>query len=149
MSKRSPTNGYYALRWQILERDKFTCQYCGQFAPNIQLEVDHVLPVEEGGTDNPENLKTSCYACNRGKSGLRIIRTRRGKTFAPITPKTRIQDSILQLAQTKGYISPTDVALSLNISLAYARVAIWRSCKSSLLFSKMNDSGLTLYYPLT
>jgi len=60
--------GSYKLRWAILERDKFTCQYCGQMAPNVKLEVDHIIPLTQGGTDDPKNLITSCYACNRGKA---------------------------------------------------------------------------------
>lgn len=64
---RGRSAGYFALRFQVLERDRFTCQYCGAFAPNVQLEVDHVVPVAAGGTDELENLVTSCFACNRGR----------------------------------------------------------------------------------
>jgi len=37
--------------------------------PDVTLEVDHVVPRSRGGTDDPENLVTSCQDCNRGKSG--------------------------------------------------------------------------------
>ena len=81
MRTRYGTQGYYALRWAVLSRDDFTCQYCGQKAPNVKLEVDHVIPVEDGGEDSISNLLTSCYACNRGRSGL-SIRIRRGGKIA-------------------------------------------------------------------
>lgn len=55
------------LRFHILHRDSFTCQYCGRRAPNVVLHVDHVLPVSKGGTDHPLNLKTACHDCNMGK----------------------------------------------------------------------------------
>ena len=32
------------------------------------LEVDHIKPVAQGGTNNILNLITSCFDCNRGKS---------------------------------------------------------------------------------
>lgn len=64
-------NGWYKLRWQILERDSFTCRYCGRSAPDVMLEVDHRISLADGGDDNPDNLVASCMACNRGKSGLR------------------------------------------------------------------------------
>jgi len=64
-------NGWYKLRWKILQRDNFTCQYCGQSAPNVKLEVDHKVPIADGGTNDEDNLVTACYACNRGKNGLR------------------------------------------------------------------------------
>lgn len=55
------------LRFEIFKRDKFTCRYCGRTSPEVILEIDHIIPVSEGGTDDPENLVTSCYECNRGK----------------------------------------------------------------------------------
>lgn len=54
-------------RWEILERDDFTCQYCGKRAPDVVLEVDHIHPQSKGGDHDPDNLITSCYDCNQGK----------------------------------------------------------------------------------
>lgn len=54
-------------RFEVLKRDSFTCQYCGAKAPDVLLEVDHIIPVAEGGTDDIVNLITSCRDCNRGK----------------------------------------------------------------------------------
>lgn len=56
-----------SLRFQVLKRDNNTCVYCGSKPPNAVLEVDHVIPRSMGGTDNMENLVTSCFNCNRGK----------------------------------------------------------------------------------
>lgn len=33
----------------------------------VVLQVDHVVPVAEGGTDDMMNLVTSCWECNSGK----------------------------------------------------------------------------------
>ena len=32
------------------------------------LEIDHIVPVSQGGDDDLSNLTTSCYECNRGKA---------------------------------------------------------------------------------
>lgn len=56
------------LRFDIFKRDLFTCQYCGKTPPNIVLEIDHIMPVSKGGTNNINNLLTSCFNCNRGKN---------------------------------------------------------------------------------
>ena len=56
-----------STRFQILQRDGFTCRYCGRSAPDVQLEVDHVEPRSQGGSDEPENLVAACFECNRGK----------------------------------------------------------------------------------
>ncbi len=65
MSKRKALSK--GLRFNIFRRDGFTCQYCGQQPPEIVLEVDHVKPVVEGGTNDEMNLVASCRDCNRGK----------------------------------------------------------------------------------
>lgn len=55
------------VRFEVFERDRFTCQYCGGKAPVVQLQLDHVVPVARGGSDKIGNLLTSCYDCNQGK----------------------------------------------------------------------------------
>lgn len=56
------------LRFEVFKRDEFTCTYCGQKPPAVVLECDHVIPVAQGGPETLENLTTSCFDCNRGKS---------------------------------------------------------------------------------
>lgn len=56
------------LRWQVLERDKHTCKYCGRQSPEVILEIDHIEPWSVSQNDDINNLITSCRDCNRGKS---------------------------------------------------------------------------------
>lgn len=56
------------LRFEVFKRDSFTCCYCGSCPPGIVLEVDHIVAVSKGGSDEIDNLITSCFNCNRGKS---------------------------------------------------------------------------------
>jgi HNH endonuclease len=60
------------VRFGVFKRDSFTCQYCGAAAPNVQLHIDHITPVSDGGGDDPDNLVTACAACNFGK-GARTL----------------------------------------------------------------------------
>ena len=62
----------HKLRFQVLTRDRFACQYCGRRAPHVHLEVDHIVPKSQGGADTIDNLITGCYDCNRGKGRGRI-----------------------------------------------------------------------------
>lgn len=55
------------LRFQVLERDGFTCRYCGARPPNVVLHLDHVVAVAKGGGNTLENLVTACLPCNIGK----------------------------------------------------------------------------------
>lgn len=59
-------------RFEVFKRDDFTCRYCGRKTPRVVLEIDHVIPVSKGGTDDQENLVTSCWECNRGKSDVSL-----------------------------------------------------------------------------
>lgn len=54
-------------RFRILERDRFTCRYCGRRAPHVELEVDHVRPRAKNGKNDDSNLVAACIDCNRAK----------------------------------------------------------------------------------
>ena len=61
------------LRWQVLKRDRFTCRACGAspaLKPNVELQVDHIVPWSKGGKTEIENLQTLCSLCNLGKSNI-------------------------------------------------------------------------------
>lgn len=60
------------LRFEVFKRDKFACQYCGRKSPDVILQVDHIEPVIEGGTNDILNLITSCFDCNNGKGARRL-----------------------------------------------------------------------------
>jgi hypothetical protein len=64
------------VRFEVFKRDRFTCQYCGQSAPDVVLHVDHIDPVSNGGTNDVVNLVTSCQSCNLGK-GKRLLDDRK------------------------------------------------------------------------
>ena len=64
------------LRFEVFKRDAFKCQYCGRTAPDVVLEVDHIVPVAEGGKNTMLNLVTSCRDCNRGKGKRRLSDTK-------------------------------------------------------------------------
>jgi 5-methylcytosine-specific restriction endonuclease McrA len=52
-------------RFLVFKRDRYKCRMCGR--SGLELEVDHVVAVAQGGTDRLDNLQTLCFDCNRGK----------------------------------------------------------------------------------
>lgn len=67
------------LRNEILERNGFTCQLCGAgpgdidpFNPDrkVRLHIDHIKPISQHGTDDRDNLRVLCSACNQGRSNV-------------------------------------------------------------------------------
>lgn len=53
------------LRSFVFGRDGFICSYCKE--QTDKPEVDHIIPVSRGGTNDLQNLATACFACNRSK----------------------------------------------------------------------------------
>lgn len=57
-----------ARRRAALGRDG-ACMWCGA---TEELDVDHVVPLSEGGSSEPENLQTLCHDCHEWKTGRPI-----------------------------------------------------------------------------
>ncbi|CEL23996.1 hypothetical protein MB9_0348 [Methanobacterium formicicum] len=68
-TKRNPIPA--ALRHEVFVRDGYRCRECGATNRDEKLEVDHIISVAQGGTDELDNLQTLCQVCNRAKS-LRV-----------------------------------------------------------------------------
>ena len=61
------------VRFEVLRRNKFCCSYCGKAAVDgWRLVVDHIHPVSKGGTNDIENLTSSCEKCNNGKGSSKL-----------------------------------------------------------------------------
>ena len=74
-------------RANIYQRDRYTCQYCGNKYHSENLTFDHVIPQVQGGETTWRNIVTACLACNNRKggrtprqAGMRLIRK-------PVKPK--------------------------------------------------------------
>lgn len=99
-AKRS--DRWYGSHWirrekrrAIYNRDSHTCVYCGG---KHNLTLDHVIPVELGGTNEATNLVTACRRCNSRKgstmdlrSFARMIASETGTTTRTITNRVRRQ----------------------------------------------------------
>jgi ATP adenylyltransferase len=68
-SHRTKSSGYISgsIRFNILKRARSRCELCGISAERKALEVDHILPRNKGGSDDPSNLQALCYSCNAMK----------------------------------------------------------------------------------
>lgn len=54
------------LKDEILARDNYTCQCCGRVGG--KLELDHIINLAQGGTDDKDNLQILCHACHKQKT---------------------------------------------------------------------------------
>lgn len=47
-----------------------TCHYCGIKTTTKNRQLDHIIPVASGGTNDADNLVVACKRCNRQKGKM-------------------------------------------------------------------------------
>ena len=62
---RKPISG--SVKYRVLTRARGRCECCGAHEHQRALEVDHIIPKNQGGSDDISNLQTLCFRCNAGK----------------------------------------------------------------------------------
>jgi len=65
-TKRIRGEEWMRIKGSILIRDKYTCKVCGTV--HMSNQVDHVVPLEKGGSNDPANLQTLCIECHKAKT---------------------------------------------------------------------------------
>lgn len=55
----------YEVREYLLEKFHRACVYCG--ITNVPLEIEHIIPKSQGGTNQISNLTLACNTCNTNK----------------------------------------------------------------------------------
>ncbi len=144
---KNMNGNWYSLRWLILNRDKFTCQYCGSRAPDVILHIDHKVAKASGGTDNPENLITACSACNIGKNltPLSIPTSETAHLLGRLERKksSPLQDEIVTYLKTlPGGASGTQIAETLQ----HHRATIAKILAQTNQFQKIGKKGRDVLY---
>ena len=62
---------WLSIRQQVLLRDNYTCVKCGLVS--MANECDHIIPLEQGGSNDMENMQTLCGGpdgCHAKKTAL-------------------------------------------------------------------------------
>ncbi len=60
---------YRTHRHRLYGEQEGVCVGCNTHFPFRVMEVDHILPRSQGGTDHADNLQLLCSGCNRSKGG--------------------------------------------------------------------------------
>lgn len=96
-------------RRNVYARDNNTCQYCGKKFKSEDLNLDHVVPKAQGGTNTWENIVCSCITCNSKKgsrtpreAGMKLIRTPRVPKH---NPTLRVHIGSPKYASWKNFVS--------------------------------------------
>lgn len=83
-----------ATRAQVRRRAGNRCEYCGlaqEAAPVATFHIEHVIPRQHGGGDDPSNLALACYHCNHHKGpNLTGIDPETGQIIPLFNPRTQL-----------------------------------------------------------
>jgi 5-methylcytosine-specific restriction endonuclease McrA len=85
---RSFKTGTKYSKKNVCLRDQFKCQYCGNQLPLSQLEVEHVVPRDQGGKTNWTNIVMACTKCNSFKANRTPEQAGMVLLSVPVQPKT-------------------------------------------------------------
>jgi 5-methylcytosine-specific restriction endonuclease McrA len=58
------------VQQRVWVADKLQCQYCRAKMGDVQLTIDHFIPLEMGGANEPINYLTACRKCNKKKGAM-------------------------------------------------------------------------------
>ncbi len=57
----------FDVKMRVVRRDNYTCQECGVHLRDDEVEFDHIIPVARGGSSEGDNIRLTCFECNRDK----------------------------------------------------------------------------------
>jgi diadenosine tetraphosphate (Ap4A) HIT family hydrolase len=55
------------MKYRVFTRARGCCECYGAHEQQRALEVDHIIPKNQGGSDDISNLQALCFRCNAGK----------------------------------------------------------------------------------
>ena len=104
------------LKAAVLERDGNRCAYCGKSGKNRNLEMEHIVPPADGGSNRYDNRVPACTECNRKKDNLPL------ETFLKRRPK-KLQE--IQSKMGMDLSDPTQMNLIIPKLLKELREQGW------------------------
>jgi hypothetical protein len=120
----------------VAERARHQCEYC--HAPevifNVAFEVEHIIPISKGGSDELQNLALACRVCNLRKldyvDGFDTINQQQVSLF---NPRTDIWDEHFACQQEAPFLlegktsigRATIESLQMNASLQLRARGLW------------------------
>lgn len=158
MEKLLTVKEWKNLRARVLERDDYTCTYCG--ANGCVLCADHIVPFAQYGKDTMDNLTTACRSCNARKGSRTPEQWRKGEWPQHKSPRKnfyRFRDEKVSISVDEfdaielrlNSIGTTFRQMCLDAGIQKGRVTGWlnqRRVLHPLTGSKKNMEKLTMAF---
>lgn len=77
---RASTPAWKRLRKRAIRELGNQCAKCGADGDDVRLELDHIIPVAEGGQDDLDNAQLLCPPCHKPKTQQEAARGRARKS---------------------------------------------------------------------
>jgi hypothetical protein len=58
------------VQQKIWRADGYKCYYCSRQMGEVQLSIDHFIPLEAGGANDQSNYLSACRKCNKDKGNM-------------------------------------------------------------------------------
>lgn len=106
---RAKTEERTAFPWSVkeplLKQTNGKCAHCGVLLDRYtNLSVDHVIPLNKGGTNEPENLTVLCEECNKLKSDM-ILPPMSWYPFLSVERRKALTKLLIKYMQETDYLA--------------------------------------------
>ena len=81
--KRIAGNTWRRIRQAVFQRDGWRCRQCRK---RRRLQVDHIVPLSQGGAERMENYQTLCHWCHVTKTAGENALPGRAEWLARVRP---------------------------------------------------------------
>jgi 5-methylcytosine-specific restriction endonuclease McrA len=101
-----PTDSLRGYAFKILQRDHFTCVYCGadgaqSFETWLTLSWDHLLPKGHPQRNNQEYIVAACNFCNTADNRYFDLAEQRGLKFDQLTREELVAQRLPYVLKTR------------------------------------------------
>ena len=87
------------LKRSLMRRQDNTCAYCGYRRIASSMDIDHIIPVVRGGSNDESNLQVICRPCNQRK-GLQTDEEFRAR-YARLVPQRALSPPRRRVSQAE------------------------------------------------
>lgn len=84
------TTAYWFFRRHLFDRDGGRCGICGDPVALKKMDIDHIVQLTDGGSDDPSNLRVAHPRCNRSRP--RILGPRIMVTGLPLSDLVALKE---------------------------------------------------------